>query len=270
VLRSESPSGMCAKLRTVATNNSRVHPTRSLCYCLFAPHIYGVVLRAHSGRGEPRISAQRQRSGCNNIPPFCNEPHRSHVLCLKAEPGMTFTSWLQHHLLRSEIPSGMCAKLRTVVASNSRVHPTRPLYYCLFAPHICGFVLRAHSVRGEPRISTQRQRSGCTVACCGYRLDPNTGGISLSISALESEIVYLTTDFHLKNFELLLKAAQDVGNNVLCCNFMFPIENWRFSIFMPVATSYKSQFRWTKKKVWLVRRRWKWRLFSSTFKYRGI
>jgi len=38
-------------------------------------------------------------------------------------------------LLRSEIPSGMCAELRTVAASNNRDHPTRSFYYCLFAPH---------------------------------------------------------------------------------------------------------------------------------------
>jgi len=38
-------------------------------------------------------------------------------------------------LLRSEIPSGICAKLRTVAASNNRDHPTRSLYYCLFASH---------------------------------------------------------------------------------------------------------------------------------------
>jgi len=31
------------------------------------------------------------------------------------------------NVLRSEIPSGMCAKLRTVAASNNRVHPTRSL-----------------------------------------------------------------------------------------------------------------------------------------------
>jgi len=30
LLRSESPNGMCAKLRTVAASNNRVHPTRSL------------------------------------------------------------------------------------------------------------------------------------------------------------------------------------------------------------------------------------------------
>jgi len=55
-------------------------------------------------------------------------------------------------LLRSESPRGMRAKLRTVAASNNRDHLTRSLYYCLFAPHIFGIVLCAHSVRGEPRI----------------------------------------------------------------------------------------------------------------------
>jgi len=30
VLRSESPRGMCSKLRTVAASNNRVHPSRSL------------------------------------------------------------------------------------------------------------------------------------------------------------------------------------------------------------------------------------------------
>jgi len=62
-------------------------------------------------------------------------------------------NWVGEHLtslllLRSEIPSGMCAKLRTVAASNNRDHPTRSLYYCLFAPHTYIFVLRAHPVRG--------------------------------------------------------------------------------------------------------------------------
>jgi len=40
-------------------------------------------------------------------------------------------------LLRSEIPSCKCAKLRTVVARNNRVHMPWSLYCCLFAPHIC-------------------------------------------------------------------------------------------------------------------------------------
>ena len=52
-------------------------------------------------------------------------------------------------LLRSEIPSVICTKLRTVAASNNRVHMPWSLYYCLFAPHTYIFVLRAHPVRGE-------------------------------------------------------------------------------------------------------------------------
>jgi len=36
-------------------------------------------------------------------------------------------------LLRSEISSGMCAKLRTVAASNNRDHARNLSYYCLLA-----------------------------------------------------------------------------------------------------------------------------------------
>ena len=61
-------------------------------------------------------------------------------------------------LLRSESPSGMCAKLHTVAASNNSSHSPRSLYFCLFAPHICIVVLRAHPVRGETRI--QRNATG--------------------------------------------------------------------------------------------------------------
>jgi len=64
-------------------------------------------------------------------------------------------------MLRSEIPSGMCAKLHTVAASYNRVHASQSLYYdyyCLFAPHIYGVVLRAHPVRGETHI--QRNADG--------------------------------------------------------------------------------------------------------------
>ena len=61
-------------------------------------------------------------------------------------------------LLCSEIPSGTCAKLRTVAASNNRVHMPWSLYYCLFAPHTYIFVLRAHPVRGESH--NQRNTNG--------------------------------------------------------------------------------------------------------------
>ena len=47
VLRSEIASGICAKLRTVAASNNRVHMPWSLCYCLFAPHIRMVLFFTH-------------------------------------------------------------------------------------------------------------------------------------------------------------------------------------------------------------------------------
>ena len=65
-------------------------------------------------------------------------------------------------VLRSESPSGMCAKLSTVAASNNRDHSPQSLFCFLFAPHICGVVLRAHPVRGESHI--QRNASGVVAA----------------------------------------------------------------------------------------------------------
>jgi len=61
-------------------------------------------------------------------------------------------------VLGSEIPSGMCAKLRTVATSNNRHHPLNLSYYCLLATRTDIFVLRAHPVRGEPH--TQRNVTG--------------------------------------------------------------------------------------------------------------
>jgi len=63
------------------------HRNRSIVAC--SRHIYMGVLRAHSVRGEPRI--QRNASGevATTSAPFFNEPHRSHVLCVKVTP----TSW---------------------------------------------------------------------------------------------------------------------------------------------------------------------------------
>ena len=59
-------------------------------------------------------------------------------------------------LLWSEIPSGMCAKLRTAAASNNRDHASQS--HCLLAPHTYIFVLRAHPVCGESH--NQRNTTG--------------------------------------------------------------------------------------------------------------
>jgi len=58
----------------------------------------GVVLRAHSVRGESRI--ERNASGeFATTSSFLHKPHRSYVLCVKAAPGTTFTSWSQQHFV---------------------------------------------------------------------------------------------------------------------------------------------------------------------------
>jgi len=49
-------------------------------------------------------------------------------------------------VLRSEIPSGMCAKLRTVAASNNRDHPTRSFSLSPFTS-----IVRGHSPRSLHR-----------------------------------------------------------------------------------------------------------------------
>ena len=68
-------------------------------------------------------------------------------------------------LLRSEIPSGMCAKLRTVAASNNRDHARDLSYYCLLALHIWWCYFPAHPVRGESH--NQRNTTGevATILC---------------------------------------------------------------------------------------------------------
>jgi len=96
----------------------------------------GVVFRAHSVCGEPRIQ-HNANLRLQEHPSFFT---RNRTDC-------TFFLWSLHlarpshpgHntiLLWSESPSGMCTKLHNVAASNNIDYPTRSLYYCLFAPHI--------------------------------------------------------------------------------------------------------------------------------------
>ena len=62
----------------------------------------------------------------------------------------------------------MCAKLRTLAASNNRDHAPQSLCYCLFAPHThIVVVLRAHHVRGESHIEgNATERLQQYLYCC--------------------------------------------------------------------------------------------------------
>ena len=158
-----NPSGKCAKLHTVAASNNRDHASQSLLWLLVrATHIYVVVLRAHPVRGE-------------SYPPFYNEPHRLHVLCVKAEPGTTFTSWSQHDFVAIGNPSSKCTKLHNVAASNNRDYAflaisliiacSRHGYILLFFAHI-PFVVDQWITH-----STQRHRRGCTYSWAPFSGD---------------------------------------------------------------------------------------------------
>jgi len=61
-------------------------------------------------------------------------------------------------MLRSERPSGKCANLHTVAASNNRNHLTRSLYYCFPRHMYMGVILRAYSVHAESHIQRNANR----------------------------------------------------------------------------------------------------------------
>jgi len=85
VLRSESPSGKCAKLHTVAASNNWDHP---IIACSWHIHKW-VIFFAHIPFMVNRTFNECQQRRCNNIPSFYNKQHRSHVLFAKSAPGMT-------------------------------------------------------------------------------------------------------------------------------------------------------------------------------------
>ena len=81
-----------------------------------------------------------------------------------------------HHYVRtfivlwSEIPSGICAKLRTVAASNNRVHMPWSLYYC-FSCHIYLWCCSSRTSRSWwITHSTQHHRRGCNNSSGGSRI----------------------------------------------------------------------------------------------------
>ena len=74
-------------------------------------YIYnGVILHTHPIRGESHNECNTTGEVAITSPRFYNEPHRSHVLCVKAELGTTSTSWSQHHFVAIGNPEGHVRK----------------------------------------------------------------------------------------------------------------------------------------------------------------
>ena len=75
---------------------------------------YIVVLRPHPVRGESHIQRNAIGEVATTSPRLYNESHGSHVLCVKAELGMTFTSWSQHHFAAIGKARAACAQSFTM------------------------------------------------------------------------------------------------------------------------------------------------------------
>jgi len=160
-----NPERICAKLRTVAASNNRVHMPWSLYYCLFVPHICMVLFFTHIPFAVNHI--------INATPPERLQQHP--LLFTTNRTDRTFFVWRLNSarrshpghstiVLRSEIPSGICAKLHTVAASNNRVHMPWSLYYCLFAPHVWCCSSRTSRSWWIAQ-STQHHQRGCSSVC---------------------------------------------------------------------------------------------------------
>ena len=190
LLRSEIPSRMYAKLRTVAASNNRDHLTRSLLSSPLAStinclpgsqallefthqdHSFGITLlllvrtthiyfcSLHTSRSWwITQSMQHHRRDCNNIPSFLQRTTPiTRSLC---------EGWTRHdlHIL---VTAAFCCnrKSRAACAQSfaKRQQATIEImcrnlsYYCLLTPRVYIFVLRAHLIRGESH--NQRNTTG--------------------------------------------------------------------------------------------------------------
>jgi len=127
-----------------------MHRDHSIIAC--SCHIYmGVVRHAHSVRSKPHIQHNASGEVATTCPPFYNEPHQSHVLCVKVAPGTTFTFWSQHHFVAIEKPEQQVRKASHWQQATEIMRRDHSIIAC--SCHIyMGVVLHAHSVRGEPHI----------------------------------------------------------------------------------------------------------------------
>jgi len=158
LLQWERLTGKCAKLRTVAASNNRVHLTRSLFSSPLASiincsqgwqallevthqdHPIGIILlllvrTTHVWCYSRTFhswwitqSTQHNQRGCNNILSFLNEPRRLHVL-VKSARSTTFTSSSQHHFVAIRKPERPSAQSFTLW-QQATIEFTRLDHFC--------------------------------------------------------------------------------------------------------------------------------------------
>ena len=88
-------------------------------------YIYnGVILYVHPVRGESHNQRYTTGEVATSSPPFYNEPHLLHVLCVKAELGTTSTSWSQHHFVAIWNPESHNQSTHTIKSHNQSMNHT--------------------------------------------------------------------------------------------------------------------------------------------------
>jgi len=161
-MRLEIPSGMCTKLRTVTASNNRDHVSQSLLLLLArSTHTYFCSSRTSRSWWITQ-STQHHRRGCNNIPSFFATNCTDHAFFVwrlnSARPSHPGNSTI---LMRLEIWSGMCAKLRTVTASNNRDYASQSLLLLLARSTRTYFCSSRTSRSWWITQPTQHHRRGC-------------------------------------------------------------------------------------------------------------
>jgi len=126
-------------VRKVSHCGSKDHAPVSLLLLLVRPWCIWVLFFAHIPFVLNRAFSSTLAEGLQQHPLIFTTNRTDRMsLVWRLHPARPSHSGHSTFLLRSESPNGMCAKLRTVAASNNWVHTPRSLYYCLFGPHIYG------------------------------------------------------------------------------------------------------------------------------------
>jgi len=117
-------------------------------------YIYnGVVLHAHPVSGKSHIQHNATGEVSTTSPPFYNEPHRSHILCVMAELGTTSTFWSQHHFVAiGNSERHVCKASHCGSKQQQSSHAMITLLLLVGATYMYGVVLHTHPVRGESHI----------------------------------------------------------------------------------------------------------------------
>jgi len=166
LLQSESPSGKCTKLHFVAVSNNRDQPTRSLCYCLFAPYIPGFYSSRTSRSWSIAHSTHRQLKGCNNMPSFLQ---RTAPIAHSFREGCI---WHDLHVImvtapfccdrKAQAASAQSFTLRQQATTEIITRRDHSLLVCATYEYMC-VILHAHPVRGELHIQHNVNREVATI-----------------------------------------------------------------------------------------------------------